>query len=176
MTSTGQPVWPPPDLAQIEVHLKLLPPGDGSPLFDSDAPGAVPPARDAQLLVLVQPDVPTDGVSEAGLHGSRIQALFSGFPNAEVRFVDDILNLDPSALREDGRPVVLVSTHRMRYPQAARDWPVSLHLSVWNPFQALDLPVPTVVTWGYADGAMAGLEAWLHGRHGGSAQSPVNLG
>lgn len=138
--------------------------------------GAVPPARDAQLLVLVQPDVPTDGVSEAGLHGSRIQALFSGFPNAEVRFVDDILNLDPSALRADGRPVVLVSTHRMRYPQAARDWPVSLHLSVWNPFQALDLPVPTVVTWGYADGAMAGLEAWLHGRHGGSAQSPVNLG
>jgi hypothetical protein len=47
-----QPVWPPPDLAQIEVHLKLLPPGDGPPLFDSDAPGAVPPLDLAELRAL----------------------------------------------------------------------------------------------------------------------------
>ncbi len=50
-----QPVWPPPDLAQIEVHLKLLPPGDGPPLFDSDAPGAVPPLDLAELRALLLP-------------------------------------------------------------------------------------------------------------------------
>ena len=50
-----QPVWPPPDMDQIEVHLKLLPPGDGPALFDSDASGAAPPLNAADLRALLLP-------------------------------------------------------------------------------------------------------------------------
>ena len=35
--------WPPPDLAQIKVHLRVLAPGADAPLFDSEEPGAVAP-------------------------------------------------------------------------------------------------------------------------------------
>lgn len=49
-----KPQWPPADLDRIRVHVAVLPPGDGAPLFDSDAPGAVPPfsLNDLQPLLL----------------------------------------------------------------------------------------------------------------------------
>jgi signal transduction histidine kinase len=36
-------VWPPQDLAQIQVRLQALGPGEQAPLFDSNEPGATPP-------------------------------------------------------------------------------------------------------------------------------------
>jgi len=69
----------------------------------------------------------------------------------------------------------VASTHRMRYGQAVQDWQPDLHLVLWNPFQALDLPVPTIVTWGYADGALQALRSWLEGRLLPSARAPVDL-
>jgi|HubBroStandDraft_6_1064221.scaffolds.fasta_scaffold18027_3 signal transduction histidine kinase len=36
-------VWPPKDLAQIQVHIQVCAPGIGSPLFDSNRPGASAP-------------------------------------------------------------------------------------------------------------------------------------
>lgn len=41
--ASPRPVWPPADLDRITVHVQMLPPGSGAPLFDSDAPGAVAP-------------------------------------------------------------------------------------------------------------------------------------
>lgn len=38
-----RPTWPPPDLDQMRVTMKMLAPGSTTPLFDSDASGAVPP-------------------------------------------------------------------------------------------------------------------------------------
>jgi signal transduction histidine kinase len=38
-----RPVWPPEDLDSIRVHMQMLAPGSTKPLFDSNAPGAVPP-------------------------------------------------------------------------------------------------------------------------------------
>lgn len=140
--------------------------------------GAKAPARDAKLRVFVQPEVPTDGVSEAGPSGQQIVALFANFPQAEIRFVDDILALDWAQLppAEPGTLNIVASTHRMRYGANAKTWQPDLHLVLWNPFQALDVPGPTVVSWGYADGALAGLQAWLEGRTEATAQSPVSLG
>ena len=48
-------VWPPPDLAQVIVRVKVLGPGDGTPLFDSDAPGATLPFSLADLQPLLLP-------------------------------------------------------------------------------------------------------------------------
>ncbi|MCV2353318.1 beta-N-acetylhexosaminidase [Paucibacter sp. B2R-40] len=137
--------------------------------------GAAPPALNAALRVFVQPEVPTDGVSEAGPLGQQIVELFSAFPNAQIQYVDDILNLDWAEVPQDGRLNIVASTHRMRYGANAQTWRPDLHLVLWNPFQAHDVPAPTVVTWGYADGALAGLKAWLEGRASATATSPVNL-
>ena len=137
--------------------------------------GAKPPALDAALRVFVQPEVPTDGVSEAGPLGAQIVALFAEFPNAQIQYVDDILALDWAEVPQDGRLNIVASTHRMRYASNAQTWQPDLHLVLWNPFQAHDVPGPTVVTWGYADGALAGLRAWLEGRASATATSPVNL-
>jgi signal transduction histidine kinase len=49
--------WPPPDLDLMRVHVKMLAPGSGPPLFDSDAPGAQPPASLADLSQLLLPGV-----------------------------------------------------------------------------------------------------------------------
>jgi signal transduction histidine kinase len=38
-----RPTWPPEDLDSIRVHMQMLAPGSTAPLFDSNAPGAVPP-------------------------------------------------------------------------------------------------------------------------------------
>jgi len=50
-----QPVWPPADLDQIQVHVQILAPGEGAPLLDSDDAGAVPPFALSDLAPLLLP-------------------------------------------------------------------------------------------------------------------------
>jgi len=137
--------------------------------------GAQPPARDLPLRVLVQDEVPTDGVSEAGPTGDQVRALFSG--HADVAFVSlgDITTLDWQEVPRDGRFTVLASTHRARYGEQARQWAPDLHLVLWNPFQALDVGGPTVISWGYADGALAALREWMQGALVAPGRAPVAL-
>jgi signal transduction histidine kinase len=51
----ARPPWPPPDLDQFKVRVEVLPPGDGLALFDSGAPGALPPFGLDDLAALLQP-------------------------------------------------------------------------------------------------------------------------
>jgi len=140
-----------------------------------------PPARDAALRVITQASVICDGVSEAGLPAEAVEALFSGFADVEFVRVPDLGALTPAALPQDGRQNVLVSNHRRRYPVHAdgngggQALAPALHLALWNPFQVADVAAPAVVTWGYADGAMAALKAWLEGRAGAPGIAPVPL-
>lgn len=83
-----RPVWPPRDLAQVRVHVQVLEPGEGPPLFDSASPDATPPFALAdlreQLLVGEQlrirrlgPGQPRDLISltradDSGAHPSRL--------------------------------------------------------------------------------------------------------
>ena len=50
-----RPQWPPPDLGQMSIRLRLLAPGGGAPVFDSDAPGASLPFSLAELRELLRP-------------------------------------------------------------------------------------------------------------------------
>ena len=138
--------------------------------------GAQAPALEAAIRVYVQTDVPTDMVSEAGPTGAQVAGLFSGFADAEIVMLDDLLGLDWAAVPRDGRRTIVASTHRMRYGANAGQWRPDLHLVLWNPFQALDVQGPTVVSWGYADGALAALKSWLQGELAVTATSPVSLG
>lgn len=137
--------------------------------------GAVPPALHARLRVLVQADVPTDQVSEAGPTAAQVMALFDSFADVQPLVCDDIAAFDWQALPQDGRQTLLVSTRRDRYGAAARGWRPDLHLVLWNPFQALDVAAPAVLTWGYAEGALAALKAWLEGRAPAPGQASASL-
>lgn len=137
--------------------------------------GAKPPALNQSIRVIVQGDVPTDMVSEAGPTGRQAVALFDGFTDAQVQMVDDIAQLDWTRVPQDGRVNVLVSTRRARYGLAASEWRPDLHLSLWNPYQALDVAGPTVLTWGFSAGALAGLKSWLEGHSQATGRAPQGL-
>jgi len=137
--------------------------------------GAAAPAIDRPIRVLVQDEVPTDGVSEAGPTGAQVRALFEGYRDVEFVSLADIAAFDWSGVPDDGRFTIVASTHRARYGANAAAWRPDLHLVLWNPFQALDVSAPTVISWGYADGALGALGAWLQGRGDAGGKSPVTL-
>ncbi len=133
------------------------------------------PSRDTPLRVIAQASVISDGVSEAGLPMEQVRALFAGFSDVEFLPVQDLRQLQVAQLARDSRRNVLVSNHHGRYPASNPSPGVDLHLAIWNPFQVLDIAAPAVVTWGYADGALAALKAWLHGQASAPGVAPVAL-
>jgi beta-N-acetylhexosaminidase len=136
---------------------------------------ARPPALDQPVRVVTQRRVPTDGVSESGPSGDAVAALFEAFGAAEIVQVDDLQSLDWDRLPHDGRTTVLASNQRARYGETSRRWRPQLHLALWNPFQVLDVPAPALVSWGYADGALTAVRAWLEGRAAAPGHAPVPL-
>ncbi len=137
--------------------------------------GATPPAPGARLRVLTQASVASDGVSEAGASAEQLAPLFAGFADVEWVRLPDLRHATPQMLPRDGRVNVLLSNHRGRYPESAAALRPDLHLVIWNPFQAADIAAPALVTWGYADGALAALRGWLEGRAPATARPPVPL-
>lgn len=133
------------------------------------------PQSGAAIRVIAQAEVISDGVSEAGLPFAQIRALFEGFSDVEFMPVPDLRALDAATLPDDSRSNILVSNHHGRYAAAANTWPIDLHLAVWNPFQVFDIAAPAVITWGYADGALVALRAWLQGAAGTPGVAPVPL-
>jgi beta-N-acetylhexosaminidase len=137
--------------------------------------GALPPASGARLRLVVQPEVPTDGVSEAGLSGRQVLQLLQSWADVDVVEAADILHFDGRTLPQDGRYTVLASTHRMRYPQERPQWRPDLHLVLWNPFQAWDVDAPTLVSWGHGQGALQAVRDWLEGQAPASGTHPIPL-
>lgn len=136
---------------------------------------AMPPPRQARLRVVVQAEVPTDQVSEAGVGAQDVMALFQGFDDVQPWVTADLGSLDWSSLPADGRHTVLVSTRRDRYGPVAADWRPDLHIVLWNPFQALDVEAPTLLAWGHAEGALAAVAAWLQGEADAPGQALPSL-
>ena len=137
--------------------------------------GATPPARQRALRVITQASVISDGVSEAGLPVELVAALFENFSDVDYLHHAHLRELKAADLPEDDRLNVLVSNQKGRYGATAAGAKVDLHLAIWNPFHTLDNPAPSVITWGYADGAMAVLKSWLEGQAPANAVPPVHL-
>jgi beta-N-acetylhexosaminidase len=133
------------------------------------------PSPGAAIRVIAQAEVASDGVSEAGLPFTQVQALFAGFSDVEFMPVKDLSALQAASIARDSRCNILVSNLHARYPNTVGDWPIDLHLAVWNPFHVFDIAAPAVVTWGYADGAMGALRAWLTGQVATAGVAPVPL-
>jgi beta-N-acetylhexosaminidase len=137
--------------------------------------GAKPPPLGQPLRIVTQRWVPGDGVAEAGLSGDRVAMLFKRFKSVDVMQVDELRAMDWSTVARDGRTTVLASNARARYGEQARAWRPDLHLVLWNPFQALDVPAPAIVTWGYANSALDALQTWLEGRGDAPGRAPVPI-
>jgi beta-N-acetylhexosaminidase len=147
----------------------------GLTAFDGAGKAALPPARGAAIRVVTQDAVDCDGVSEAGLPAERAAEMFAGFADVQLVRVPDLRLVDAAAFPPDGRFNVLVSNHRTRFGAAAAAARPDLHVALWNPFQLFDIAAPSLVTWGYCDGALDAVRAWLEGRARATAKSPVNL-
>lgn len=137
--------------------------------------GAAPPALTQPLRVVVQASVPTDQVSEAGPEAAAVLALFEGFADVQPLVVQDLATFEGHGLPDDGRLNVLVSTRRDRHGPLPGGWRPGLQLLLWNPFQALDTPAPTLLAWGHAAGALKAVRAWLEGRVVATGRAPVSL-
>ncbi len=133
------------------------------------------PKQDEPVRVLTQESVVSDGVSEAGVSSADVRSLFDGFSDVEFVTVPNLLTATPADLPRDGRFNVLVSCHRKRYDECTRAMSPDLHLVLWNPFLALDTDAPTLISWGYANGALAAVHEWLQGTITAAAVSPVPL-
>jgi beta-N-acetylhexosaminidase len=132
-----------------------------------------PPAG-AKLRLVVRQDVVSDGVSEAGVPAAVVAASLGRLYDVDTVTFADAETFDWSALPRDGRFTILASTSRLRYgPNARKGWQPDLHLALWNPYQALDIGAPALITYGFAAPALEAVNAWLAGELEARGRCPV---
>ncbi|WP_295998502.1 glycoside hydrolase family 3 protein [Rugamonas sp.] len=120
------------------------------------------PAPGARVRLVVRQDVVSDGVSEAGVPADVVAASLRRLYDVELVTFADADTFDWSTLPRDGRYTMLASTSRLRYGAHARaNWTPDLHLALWNPYQALDIAAPALMTYGFAAPALDAVNAWL---------------
>jgi beta-N-acetylhexosaminidase len=132
------------------------------------------PPRGSKVRLVVRADVVSDGVSEAGVPAAAVQALLERLYEVDVVTFGQAEDLVWSTLPADGRAVILASTSRLRYgPHARASWRPNLHLALWNPFQALDIAAPALITYGFAPAALDAVHDWLAGDLAAAGRCPV---
>jgi len=132
------------------------------------------PAAGARLRLVVRADVVSDGVSEAGVPAAHLAAWLGRQYDVATTTFTDAETFDWSSLPDDGRFVLLASTARLRYgPHARSTFKPDLHLALWNPFQALDIAAPALLTYGFADPALDAVQAWFDGAIDAAGRCPV---
>lgn len=112
----SRPAWPPADLDRIHVHLQLIAPG-GSPVFDSNAAGAVAPATVQDLARLLQPG-----------EELTLKRTGSAEPLAVLKSPEDAARTSPLILR-------LID----RLPVTARPGPITARETVATPLGAYEV-------------------------------------
>ena len=132
------------------------------------------PAPGSRLRLVARQDVVSDGVSEAGVPAERIAASLATLYDVELVTFADADAFDWDSLPRDGRFTLLASTSRRRYgPHPCATWKPDLHLALWNPYQALDIDAPALMTYGFAAPALAAVNAWLRGEIEATGRCPV---
>jgi len=134
----------------------------------------VRPAAGAKVRLVVRQDSVSDGVSEAGVPAATLAAVLGRLYEVDLVTYADAERFDGGALAPDGVFTILASTTRLRYGENARaTWKPDLHLALWNPYQALDIAAPALITYGFAAPALDAVVDWLAGRIQAGGKAPV---
>ena len=132
------------------------------------------PATGSKVRLVIRADAVSDGVSEAGIPAEKVAAMLRTLYDVAVTTFATDSQFDWSSLPDDGRFVILASTVRLRYSQHARqNWKPDLHLALWNPFQALDIAAPALMSYGFAAPAIQAVADWLAGKIKAAGVMPV---
>jgi len=132
-----------------------------------------PPAG-AKVRLVVRQDTVSDGVSEAGVPAAVVATSLGRLYDVDLVTYADAETFDWNGLPQDGRFTFLASTSRLRYgPNARANWKPNLHLALWNPYQALDIDAPALITYGFAAPALDAIDAWLAGTLEANGKCPV---
>jgi beta-N-acetylhexosaminidase len=132
------------------------------------------PAAGARVRLVVRQDVVCDGVSESGVPADVVAASLRRMYDVDLHTFTDAETFDWASLPCDGRFVILASTSRLRYgPHARSTWRPNLHLALWNPYQALDIDAPALISYGFAAPALDAIDAWLAGHIEATGTCPV---
>lgn len=152
---------------------------DDTALMQSVWQRALSPYRGPQrpagrrLRLVMRADVVSDGVTESGVSARQVAQCLGRHFDLETTTFDDAECFDWASLPDDGRVVLLASNSRLRYgPQARRTFRPALHLALWNPFLALDIDAPALMTYGFAPAALEAVAAWLNGEIEAGASNP----
>jgi beta-N-acetylhexosaminidase len=123
-------------------------------------PVAPPPG--SSVLLVAQTKVPRENVSEASVDAQTLADDLRGVYDVHLHAFDDPAELDWDALRAHGLPVILATTARHRHA-ALRGVRPDLHLALYNPYAALDVNAPALVTYGFQPEARRAALCWLSG-------------
>jgi beta-N-acetylhexosaminidase len=131
------------------------------------------PGPGARLRLVVRADVVSDGVSDAGVSAAQLAELLGRRFDVATTTFANAAEFDWNSLPQDGRFVLLASTSRLRYgPSERASFRPDLHLALWNPFQALDIAAPALMTYGFAPAALGAALAWLCNEQQATGSNP----
>ncbi len=133
-----------------------------------------PPAPGSAVRLVMRQDRVSDGVSEPGVSAANMAASLARLYDVDLVTYADAENFDWASLPADGRFTLLASTSRLRYgPHAKAGFRPDLHLALWNPYQALDIDAPALITYGFAQPALDAVNGWLSGSLEARGSAPV---
>lgn len=123
------------------------------------------------------------GASDAGLTGSALIGALQEPFDLRVALFDpaDPLGSLPEIERihRPGTPIVLATTQRRRLgeplTELARTLAPAVHLCLWNPYAALDVPAPALISYGFRPEALDAVANWLEGDEPATGTLPIRL-
>lgn len=122
----------------------------------------VPPAPDSRVVLIAHRSPERETVSEAAADAETLARELGAVYEVELVPFQTPDELDWTALRARGLPLILATTGRHRHAalQGARP---DLHLALYNPYAILDVDAPAVVSYGFRPEARASVLRWLRG-------------
>ncbi|MFT2718826.1 glycoside hydrolase family 3 N-terminal domain-containing protein [Deinococcus sp. A31D244] len=122
----------------------------------------VAPAPGSAVRLVAQRRVARENVSEASVDAATLAADLGEVYTVDLIAFDDPAELDWDALHAGSTPLILATTSRHRHP-ALRGTRPDLHLALYNPYAALDVDSPALLSYGFRLEARRAVVAWLRG-------------
>ncbi|WP_318010884.1 glycoside hydrolase family 3 protein [Deinococcus multiflagellatus] len=132
-------------------------------------PQAPPPG--SRILLVAHRTPERHNVSEAGADAETLARELGTVYDVHLHPFERPEELDWPALRAHGKPIILATTARHRAPALQGAQP-DLHLALYNPYAALDVDAPALITYGFRPEARRAVLAWLRGEQTADGKAP----